>query len=259
MATNYDGLTRNTWPGTWSPASNAPIALDTELRGTLQSITGNTNDQLTNIPGQRIQEGMLVYVKNTYIDGQYTRTSDRYYTYKLQSGEVRSTSTGAVPNAEINWSEVTFGSSGSSGSTYTLPVASSTTSGGVKIGSGLEINNGVVNVTATVAATPFRRADAALWTLQNTILAEGELALEIDTNTFKIGNGVTPWNELTYTSGPRGIQGIPGMQINKVTDITDVYSTELLDGSVLIYSTELQQWKVQTPPTIPQITDGGEF
>lgn len=155
MATNYDGLTRNIWPGTWSPSSSAPIALDTELRGTLQSISGDLNDRLTNIPGQRIQEGMLVYVKNSYISGSYTRTGDRYYTYKLQTGEVRNSSTGAVPNAELNWSEVTFGSSGS-GSDYTLPIASNTILGGIKIGSGLAIDqNGTVTVDLSgVQANP---------------------------------------------------------------------------------------------------------
>jgi len=55
-STNYSGLTRNTWPGTWSPTSDHPIALDTELRGTLQSITGYSGDRLTDITGQRIQE-----------------------------------------------------------------------------------------------------------------------------------------------------------------------------------------------------------
>lgn len=258
MAANYDGLTRNTWPGTWSPATTAPIALDTELRGTLQSITGLSGDQLTNIPGQRIQEGMLVYVKNEYVSGSYTRTGDRYYTYKLQSGEVRSTSTGAVPNAEINWSEVTFGSSGSSGSTYTLPVASSTTLGGVKIGSGLEINNGVVNVTGTTTSAPIRRATAQLWTDVNPILGDGELAFEIDTATFKLGDGILHWNDLPYVSGEKGDQGIPGNQINKVIDIPDVNSTGLLDGSLLVYNEITSKWDVQSS-LLNQNMDGGEF
>lgn len=157
MTTNYDGLTRNLWPGTWSPSSSAPIALDTELRGTLQSISGDTNDRLVNISGQRIQEGMLVYVKNSYISGQYVRTGDRYYTYKLQAGESRNSSTGAVPNSEVNWSEVTLGSSGSgSGSSYTLPIASSSTLGGIKIGSGIAVSqDGTISVdVSSITATP---------------------------------------------------------------------------------------------------------
>ena len=115
MATNYDGLTRNVWPGTWSTGTNSPIVLDTEVRGTLQSISGDVGDRLTDIPGARIQEGMLVYVKNGYTSGSTTYTSDKYYTYKLQGSEVRSNVTGAVPNADANWSIFSVGG----GSGYT--------------------------------------------------------------------------------------------------------------------------------------------
>ena len=109
MATNYDGLTRNVWPGTWSTGTNSPIVLDTEVRGTLQSISGDNGDRLTDIPGARIQEGMLVYVKNGYTSGSTTYTADKYYTYKLQGSEVRSNVTGAVPNADANWSLFSVG------------------------------------------------------------------------------------------------------------------------------------------------------
>ena len=115
MASNYDGLTRNVWPGTWSTGTNSPIVLDTEVRGTLHSITGDLNDRLTDIPGARIQEGMLVYVKNTYTSGSTTYTGDNYFTYKLAVGQSRDATTGAVPNADANWS--LFSVSGGSGYT----------------------------------------------------------------------------------------------------------------------------------------------
>ena len=116
MSVDYSGLTRNTWPGTWSPSSDSPIALDTELRGTLQSISGDATDRLVDIPGQRLTEGMLVYVKNGYTNGSGTAIAgDTYYTYKLQTNESRNTNTGAVPNADGNWSVVSFGGSGSGG------------------------------------------------------------------------------------------------------------------------------------------------
>lgn len=103
MSANYNGLTRNIWPGTWSPSSGHPIALDTELRGSLQSITGEVGDRLTDIPGQRLQEGMIVFVKNEYTVGAVTRTAESYYSYRSLSGESRNPSTGALPNAEANW------------------------------------------------------------------------------------------------------------------------------------------------------------
>ena len=109
MATNYDGLTRNVWPGTWSTGTNSPIVLDTEVRGTLQSISGDSGDRLTDIPGARITEGMLVYVKSGYTSGSTTYTADKYYTYKLQGSEVRSNVTGAMPNADANWTLFSVG------------------------------------------------------------------------------------------------------------------------------------------------------
>jgi len=39
---------------------------------------------------------------------------------------------------------------------------------------------------------------AANWTTVNPVLAERELAIETDTNLYKIGDGVTPWNTLPY-------------------------------------------------------------
>lgn len=109
MSSNYDGLTRNIWPGTWSASAEQPIVLDTELRGALQSISGAAGDQLTNITGQRLNEGMIVYVAQTYTSGIYTRTGNNYYTYRLLPGQSRDINTGAMPNAEANWAAVEFG------------------------------------------------------------------------------------------------------------------------------------------------------
>lgn len=43
-----------------------------------------------------------------------------------------------------------------------------------------------------------RRGSSSEWTLSNPILAEGELGLELNTNLYKIGDGSTPWNSLSY-------------------------------------------------------------
>jgi hypothetical protein len=52
----------------------------------------------------------------------------------------------------------------------------------------------------------FRRGTAALWTSTNPMLASGEIAIETDTNLFKIGDGQTAWNTLGYAGidGPTG-------------------------------------------------------
>jgi hypothetical protein len=114
MTTNYDGLTRNIWPGTWSPTDDNPIVLDTEVRGTLQGISGAVGDRLTNIPGKRLAEGMLVYLKNGYEADGYTRVGDTYYTYRLMAGQSRNLATGALPNIESNWNVVSFSGGGTS-------------------------------------------------------------------------------------------------------------------------------------------------
>jgi len=97
---NYDGLTRNAWPGTWSPSSNHPIVLDTELRGSLRFVSGQNGDQLSDITGQRLQDGMLVYVATSY--GDYE--GGQYYKYSVLAGESRNASTGELPNNPANWS-----------------------------------------------------------------------------------------------------------------------------------------------------------
>ena len=56
----------------------------------------------------------------------------------------------------------------------------------------------------------FRRGTATEWSTVNPILAEGEMGIELNTDLFKIGNGVDPWNDLQY-GGLRGFQGSAGV------------------------------------------------
>lgn len=57
-----------------------------------------------------------------------------------------------------------------------------------------------------------RRDTAANWASVNPILESGEIGLEIDTDLFKIGDGVTAWASRTYggLQGEAGIQGPEG-------------------------------------------------
>lgn len=43
-----------------------------------------------------------------------------------------------------------------------------------------------------------RRGTAAAWALANTVLAEGQWAVELDTGKAKLGDGATAWNDLSY-------------------------------------------------------------
>jgi hypothetical protein len=56
----------------------------------------------------------------------------------------------------------------------------------------------------------FRRGTATEWSSVNPILAEGEMGIELNTDLFKIGNGVDPWNDLPY-GGLRGYAGSAGV------------------------------------------------
>jgi hypothetical protein len=49
-----------------------------------------------------------------------------------------------------------------------------------------------------------RRGQSSQWSDANPILAPGEIGLEVDTQTFKIGDGITSWEDLPYASGPVG-------------------------------------------------------
>ena len=56
----------------------------------------------------------------------------------------------------------------------------------------------------------FRHGTAAEWTAANPTLAIGELGLETDTHTYKMGDGATAWAALAYASGPAGPTGATG-------------------------------------------------
>ena len=72
------------------------------------------------------------------------------------------------------------------------------------------------------AQLQLRGDTAANWAAANPVLADREMAIETDTRQFKIGDGVTSWNDLLYgglegpqgeigPEGPQGEQGIPGI------------------------------------------------
>jgi hypothetical protein len=60
---------------------------------------------------------------------------------------------------------------------------------------------------AQVITTTFqlKRGTAARWAEVNPILAQGEPGFVYDENRLKIGDGVTPWNNLPYLDGKKGV------------------------------------------------------
>jgi hypothetical protein len=92
-----------------------------------------------------------------------------------------------------------------------------------------------------------RRGTSAQWASVNPILAQGEIAVELDTHNFKIGDGINHWSALPFgglvgATGATGAQGAAG--ISALTVLTP-----------LIYDPVTQTLSIQTP----SITDGGNF
>ena len=51
-----------------------------------------------------------------------------------------------------------------------------------------------------------RRGTAEQWDLANPVLAAGEIGFETDTSQFKIGDGVTTWENLSYFANLLGVE-----------------------------------------------------
>jgi len=72
-----------------------------------------------------------------------------------------------------------------------------------------------------------RRGSASEWTVSNTLLAEGEMGLELDTGYYKFGNGVNNWGDLSYSQvSAEVVEDIIGAMVdsNTETNITVTYN-----------------------------------
>lgn len=66
----------------------------------------------------------------------------------------------------------------------------------------------------------FRRGTNAEWTTANSILHLGELGYVTDTKKFKIGDGITPWNSLSYSTASLVNGKVPLDQLPDTVKIT---------------------------------------
>lgn len=117
----------------------------------------------------------------------------------------------------------------------------------------------------------FRRGTSTEWSNANTLLAAGELAIETDTNTFKLGNGSTTWNSLSYGGllGPTG----PSFTVSPTTSGNLVYAngtansadsssnvvfnvaSNRLDITSALSIQEVQETVIAAVPTTPYTID----
>ena len=86
---------------------------------------------------------------------------------------------------------------------------------------------------AEVIKTTFqlRRGEASVWKKNNPVLAKGEPGVELDTLKMKIGDGATPWNELSYSGGAAAITEEEVVQLFMEMDVLHPVTDE--EGAVL--------------------------
>jgi len=64
-----------------------------------------------------------------------------------------------------------------------------------------------------------RRGVAVQWNDADPILAAGEIGYEIDTNRFKVGNGILEWSSLTYFSNSTDVDEAIAEAVNGILDM----------------------------------------
>lgn len=79
-----------------------------------------------------------------------------------------------------------------------------------------------------------KRGSTAYWETINPVLAQGEPALEIDTNKIKIGNAVTPWIDLPYLDVGGGSYPVITLfsrpfRLKKTVNVTDASLASTLE------------------------------
>jgi hypothetical protein len=80
-----------------------------------------------------------------------------------------------------------------------------------------------------------RRDDSSNWTSNNPVLEEGQLGFETDTLFYKMGDGTTPWNGLSYAVAAPGPLG----------GLTDVDLAGAAAGDRLVF--DGADWVPETP------------
>jgi len=64
-----------------------------------------------------------------------------------------------------------------------------------------------------------RRDSSEKWSANNPVLFQGEAGYETDTNYLKIGNGITPWNDLPYFMGGGDLENTINQLQTQIADI----------------------------------------
>lgn len=76
-----------------------------------------------------------------------------------------------------------------------------------------------------------RQGTSDIWAARNTVLMKGEPGLATDTGEFKIGNGVTPWNDLPSYVDEDGIADLLAEIVGETGSVTMVEFLAHIDAA----------------------------
>lgn len=76
---------------------------------------------------------------------------------------------------------------------------------------------------------------AAVLHSSNVVLEDGQVGVEIDSRLFKVGNGVTPWNDLPYAN----INSVQSVWVGLSQTISNILRRSSEDGGIILPSSDL--------------------
>lgn len=101
-----------------------------------------------------------------------------------------------------------------------------------------------------------RRGTAAEWTSANPILAAGEKGVELGTGLEKTGDGVTPWNSLSYFGGSGGGGGGAVDSVNGFTGVVVLNADHIsTSGTTNKFATAAEKALIATVEAGADVTD----
>ena len=90
------------------------------------------------------------------------------------------------------------------------------------------------------ATFQLRRGSAEVWKMNNPILKRGEPGFVIDENKLKIGDGVTPWNDLKYIDNVADLSEYLSEKPGEICEgkTFSVHTGELTDTKILKFNSD---------------------
>lgn len=89
----------------------------------------------------------------------------------------------------------------------------------------------MANKELSIKQLLLRNDTSTNWTANNPVLGKGEMGIEIDSNKFKLGDGVKGWNELAYATSNEAETAKKLLNARSINITGDASGSALFDGS----------------------------